>query len=104
MKPARSSMPSNSKNISSHLALRFIVAYRDLIMEPKPHMRKIEVSLSDAEDLTLESLKRMHPDLVRKNGDCPDCVVLQHQMADTTRHESVADAMEVAENEITLSS
>jgi len=40
-------------------------------MEPKPHMRKVEVSLSDAEDLTLNSLKRMHPDWVRKNGDWP---------------------------------
>ena len=57
-------------------------------------MRKIEVSLSDAEDLTLDSLKRMYPEWVRKNGDCPECVVLQHQMADTTHPESVAAAME----------
>ena len=67
-------------------------------------MRKIEVSLSEAEDLTLDSLKRMHPDWVRKNGDCPECFVLQHQMADTTRPESVEAAMESVENENALPS
>lgn len=65
-------------------------------MIPKPHMRKVEVSLSDAEDITLNSLKRMHPDWVRKNGDCPECVTLQHEMADTTRQESAAAAMDEA--------
>lgn len=62
-------------------------------MQQKPHIRKIEVNLSAAEDLTLERLKRMHPEWVRKNGDCPECVVLQHHMADTTSQESIADAM-----------
>jgi len=57
-------------------------------------MRKIEVSLSEAEDITLDSFKRMHPDWVRKNGDCPECVALEHQMADTTRPESAAAAMD----------
>lgn len=62
-------------------------------MEPKPHMRKVEVSLSDAEDLTLDSLKRMNPDWVRKNGDCPECVVAQHQMADTNGPEAIEAAL-----------
>ncbi len=57
-------------------------------------MRKVEVSLSDAEDLTLDSLKRMNPGWVRKNGDCPECVTLQHEMADTTRPESAAAALQ----------
>ena len=60
----------------------------------QPHMRKIEVSLSDAEDLTLESLKRMHPDWVRKNGDCPECVVAQHHMADTHDPEAIEAALD----------
>lgn len=64
-----------------------------MIMEPKPHMRKVEVSLSEAEDITIDSLKRMHPNWVRKNGDCPECVALQHEMADTTRQESAAAAL-----------
>lgn len=63
----------------------------------KPHMRKVEVSLSEAEDITLDSLKRMHPDWVRKNGDCPECVTLQHEMADTTRQESAEAALNDAE-------
>ena len=66
-------------------------------MELRPHMRKVEVSLSAAEDITLNSLKQMHPDWVRKNGDCPECVTLQHQMADHTRPESVDAAMAEAE-------
>ena len=63
-------------------------------MEPKPHMRKIAVSLCDAEDITINRLKEMHPDWVRKNGDCPECVALEHEMADMTRPEAVAAAME----------
>lgn len=66
-------------------------------MEPIPHMRKVKVSLSDAEDITLNSLKQMHPDWVRKNGDCPECVSLQHEMSDTTRPESAEAAMADAE-------
>ena len=63
-------------------------------MEPQPHIRKVEVCLSDAEDITINSLKKMHPDWVRKNGDCPECVALEHEMADMTRPEAVAAAME----------
>lgn len=78
---------------ASPLAFLIDIEYVVMIMEPQPHMRKIEVSLSDAEEITLKSLKRMHPEWVRKNGDCPECVSLQHQMSDTTRPESVAAAM-----------
>gem|GEM_PF-6520388 len=66
-------------------------------MEPQAHMRKIEVSLSEAEDITINSIKNMHPNWVRKNGDCPECIALQHEMADTTRPESAAAAMEELE-------
>ncbi len=66
-------------------------------MEPQPHMRKIEVSLSEAEDITINSIKNMHPDWVRKNGDCPECVALEHEMADMTRPEAAAAAMEALE-------
>jgi len=62
-------------------------------MKPRPHMRKVEVCLSSAEDITLESIKRMHPEWVHKNGDCPECVVTQQHMADTSSPEAIAQAL-----------
>lgn len=63
-------------------------------MNPQPHQRKIEINLHEAENLTLDALKQNHPEWVRKNGDCPTCISLEHEMADTTRHESAKVAMD----------
>ena len=68
-------------------------------MNQPPHQRKREISLSDAEELTLSTIKRMHPEWVGKNGNCPACNSLEFEMADTTRPESAEIALrEIEEN------
>jgi hypothetical protein len=62
-------------------------------MPPQPHQRKAEINFNEAENLTLDALKQMHPEWVRKNGDCPSCIALEHVMADTSDPEAARIAM-----------
>lgn len=63
-------------------------------MKPQPHQRKIAINLKKAEAQRHDALVQGHPEWVRKNGDCPACISFEHEMADTTRRESVENAMD----------
>lgn len=67
-------------------------------MDNQPHQRKREIGLNQAEDLTLDTIKNMHPEWVRKNGDCPACTSLEFEMSDTTRPESAEAALRETED------
>lgn len=63
-------------------------------MNSQPHERKIEINLQEAEEQRHKTLVQGHPEWVRKNGDCPACISLEHEMADTTRPESADVALD----------
>ena len=62
-------------------------------MNSQPHQRKIEINLMEAEQQRHKTLVQGHPEWIRKNGDSPACISLEHELADTTRPESVALAI-----------
>lgn len=62
-------------------------------MSFQPHQRKAEINLDKAEKLRHQSLVQNHPEWVRKNGDCPACISLEHEMADTADPEAAVNAM-----------
>ena len=62
-------------------------------MNQPPHQRKREINFCEAEELTLSTFKRMHPEWVGKNGNCPACCSLEFEMADTARPESAEVAL-----------
>ncbi|MBK1792790.1 hypothetical protein [Persicirhabdus sediminis] len=64
-------------------------------MDPITTDRKVNTALPQAEDETLNRLKKMHPEWVAENGECPECVVREHEMADHSQ--VIADAHKVSE-------
>ena len=62
-------------------------------MNSQPHQRKAEINLNKAEKLRHQTLVQNHPEWVRKNGDCPSCISLEHEMADTARPDLAENAM-----------
>ena len=62
-------------------------------MDSQPHQRKAEINLPKAEEQMHQILGQNHPEWIRKNGDCPSCISLEHEMADTTRPESAEIAL-----------
>lgn len=63
-------------------------------MKNKPHQRKAEIDLHKAEEDMHKVLGKGHPEWIRKNGDCPSCLSLEHEMADTARPESAEVALD----------
>ena len=66
-------------------------------MNQPAHQRKPEIGLSQAEELALSIIKRMHPEWVDENGNCPACSSLEYEMSDTTRPESAEIALKEIE-------
>ena len=62
-------------------------------MNQPTHQRKREIGLIEAEELTLSTIKQMHPEWVGKNGNCTACSSLEFEMSDTTRPESAETAL-----------
>ncbi len=62
-------------------------------MEPQPHQRKIAINLFEEEHQRHHALTHRHPEWVRKNGDCPSCISLEHEMADTSHPDAALRAM-----------
>lgn len=49
---------------------------------PRQLERKANVSLIRAEGSVLERLKREHPEWVDEDGNCPSCVVEEHNLVE----------------------
>ena len=55
--------------------------------------RKAHANLAQVEDQLLSGLSQSNPDLVEADGSCPQCVSLEHQLADEYQAQEVASKL-----------
>ena len=55
--------------------------------------RKAHANLADVEGRLLEAMRRANPHLVESDGSCPQCVALEHLLADEYQAQRTASEL-----------
>ena len=55
--------------------------------------RKAHASLAQVEGRLLAGMSRSHPELVEDDGSCPQCVSLEHELADEYQAQAAASKL-----------
>ena len=95
MRPLQPTDERDPRGTTRHWTFDFFTSDFPLLLpcEKLHKARKAHANLADVEDRLLAGLRKANPDLVESDGSCPQCVSLEHELADEYHAQAAASKL-----------